>query len=172
MRVGIFTTSFPAKVTVATHEYGQEEEKEKEVVGGYMATTGFIEAELATTQTTLSANLGEDYTTYQRLLESFLAGRITKEELEGALRAVLRDDLTLYDLHNKYIGLVLEKLAVVEAESISACERFPSTNIGHVESSSLLLDTIELSSLDQQLFSDATKRELPVFKCTQYHINA
>lgn len=123
--------------------------------------TTLLENELETTSAALHTTIGENYQTYIRLLESFLCGRMTKEELEGALRVVLCDDLTQYELHNKYIGLVLEKLAAVESEAIHQCQTM-SIEVNHKESKVLDLNGIKLTPEEKVYFTEATKQELPV----------
>ncbi|PJF19764.1 hypothetical protein PSACC_00406 [Paramicrosporidium saccamoebae] len=126
-----------------------------------MTASDRLQAELEATSAALQTATGVNYPTYVRLLESFLCGRMTKEELEGALRVVLCDDLARYDLHNKYIGLVLEKLAVVEGEAIQQCQSM-FMDITHEESAHLHLSNIQLTALDKEYFTDATKRDLPI----------
>lgn len=112
---------------------------------------------MATTRVALEEAMGSDYALYTRLLESFLCGRMTKEELEGGLRTVLKDSLPNYDLHNKYVGLVLEKLAAAEVEALSACR----TSEDHIESATLSLSAIPLTSTDQTIFRAALNRPTP-----------
>lgn len=65
----------------------------------------------------------ESHEPYKRLLESFLAGRLTKVELELALRTILGPSLALLEQHNKYVGAILEALAAVESVAMAEWQR-------------------------------------------------
>lgn len=122
-----------------------------------MTIGGSLDEQLSSTQSALEAAISNDYPRYTLLLESFLCGRMTKEELEGGLRTVLRDSLPNYDLHNKYVGLVLEKLAAAEAEALTACR----TCEVHVESATLPLTALAVTGNDHAFFRTALSRPVP-----------
>jgi hypothetical protein len=119
-----------------------------------------LDITLQTVQHALQVSIKDRYPQYVSLLESFLGGRITKEEVEGALRVVLEDNLIKYDLHNKFVGLVLEKLSEVEGRAMAMAMATSQIEDNWRESATLELNTIQLSSSEQQLFTEATEREL------------
>jgi len=120
-------------------------------------------------QSQLRKTLGPPaYVQYIRLLESFLAGRLSKEEFEGVLRSILSPPIDsstpIFDLHNKHIALLLEKLAAVECKVVERWQR-EECGTTHVESRLLKLDSIEFTMADEVFFSEASKRSLSV--CTK-----
>ena len=121
-----------------------------------MTDSSLVETELCSTRQALKKAIPEDYNIYQKLLESFLCGKLTKEELEGSLRSILNDSIANYDLHNKYVGLVLEKLSIVESNAMTSLEVLEN----HKESISISLDTIEFTFNDQQYFTETLQRPL------------
>lgn len=122
------------------------------------------EAAVGEAQAAVRRAIGEGFATYVRLIESFVCGRMTKEELEGSLRLVLQDDVRNYDLHNTYVGLVLEKIAEVEGAAREELQSMADASCP-AASARLALDTLALSSADAQLFADAAARPLPVRPC-------
>lgn len=134
-----------------------------------------VDDELQSIQRQLSAILGHNqFGKYTWLLEAFLGGRLGKPEFEIALRTLLtikksdkkydqRHDQqlsttkSLYELHNNYIGLVLEKLSRVEGQVLEEWRRTREEQ-PHRESARLLLSNIIFTTTDEQFFKDATIR--------------
>lgn len=132
-------------------------------------------AELCATSAALKEALRDEYGKYLKLIELFLSGRMTKEELEGGLRSILGPELHLYDLHNKYVGLVLERVAAAESVALAECQRQAAYGFEGrsregaewQESASLRLADVPISSVDQAAFEEAAKRspvELPYIR--------
>lgn len=132
-----------------------------------------FEAELGATSSALKETLKHEYGNYLRLIEFFLSGRMTKEELEGGLRSILGTELHPYDLHNKYVGLILERVAAAESVALVECHHHSyhpelvGDEVEWEESASLGLAEIPISTVDQAVFEEAAKRtpvEIPYLK--------
>lgn len=133
--------------------------------------TKLFEVRLEETRTALKKSLGTDFTTYCKLLESFLSGRITKEEFEGTLRNVLGASPLHSNLHNTFVGLVLEKLTTAEHNALSELATMQAAMGGEGEDGRVIMEltstpTLHLSAIsmttgEQSLFVEATKRQPP-----------
>lgn len=121
-----------------------------------------INSQILHIQSQLNKALGSPtYAQYIRLMESFLAGRLFKEEFEGILRSILCSinfaSASIFDLHNKHVALLLEKLAAVESEVMEKWQR-EEYGAMHVESRQLNLNSIEFTVADEFFFVEASKR--------------
>lgn len=120
-----------------------------------------MESQLTTIRMALERTLGSSFVVYTNLVESFLAGKLSKEELEGALRRLLEDDNANFDLHNKYIGLILERLAALESVVLTEWQK-NKNEPAHCESLVLHTEDIEFDLVDRQLFTESQKAPVMV----------
>lgn len=137
------------------------------------------EIRLEETRAALKRSLGNRFTTYSRLLEHFLMGRTTKEEFECVLRLLLNNSPQASHLHNTFVGLVLERLALAEQNALAelASVRAAMGSPGEEESPLFVpkrfnLSEILISAGDRREFTEATKRSLPVWPHSQEELGS